>query len=164
LVAEGRPLALLLDVSPDGRQGILRRVHHRGDDDLFLVDLGTGEERLLTPHDSPATFPVARFHPEGRTIYLSSNRDREHAALARIRMRKRERIFDLEVVVARIGAGLADFELSDDGRAVAMVWKLFARSELTFADLPSGRFMPGPPLAAEVAGLDWFRRWLASSV
>lgn len=152
LVAQGRPLVLLLDVSRDNRYGILRRVHYRGDDDLFLVDLGTGEETLLTPHDPPANFVTARFHPDGRTIYLSSNRDREHAALARVRLRTRSRIGTFEVVVAHVGAELAHFELADDGSAVAMVWELAGRSELELFDVASGKTVPGPPLAGEVVG------------
>ncbi len=152
LVAEGRPFVELLDVSHDRRRGILRRVHYRGDEDLFLADLATGEEILLTPHDPPGGFPIARFTPDGRDLYLASNHDREHAALARIRLGPCGTPGSLEVVAAVDGVELETFELAGDGSVAAVVWNVGGRSELSLFDVASGQLLPGPPLAGEVVG------------
>jgi dipeptidyl aminopeptidase/acylaminoacyl peptidase len=149
-VAEGRPVVELLDVSHDRRRGILRRVHYRGDEDLFLVDLTTGEEILLTPHDPPGSFVVARFTPDGRDIYLTADHAREYAALARIRLDPSGTPDPLEMVAARDGVELENFELADDGSVAAVVWNVGGRSELDLFDLASGQLLPGPPLPAEV--------------
>jgi dipeptidyl aminopeptidase/acylaminoacyl peptidase len=150
-IAEGRPVVELLDVSHDRRRAILRRVHYRGDEDLFLVELSTGEEMLLTPHDPPGNFPIARFTPDGRGIYLASNRDHEHAALARIQLSPSGTPGFLEVVAAREEAELEGFELAGDGSVIAAVWNAGGCSELSLVDVASGELLPGPPLVAEVA-------------
>jgi dipeptidyl aminopeptidase/acylaminoacyl peptidase len=151
LIAEGRPVVELLDVSHDCRRGILRRVHYRGDEDLFLVELSTGEEMLLTPHDPPGSFPIARFTPDNRGIYLASNRDHEHAALAHIRLNPSGMPGFLKVVAAREEAELERFELAEDGSVIAVVWNAGGCSELSLFDVASGELLPGPPLMAEVA-------------
>ena len=55
-------------MSRDGRYGILYRMESRSDDNLFLLDLNTGKETLLTPHEGPGSFGEGKFAPDGRTI------------------------------------------------------------------------------------------------
>ncbi len=152
LVADGQPVVELLDVSRDRRLGIVRRVHYRGDEDLYLVDLTTGEEILLTPHDPPGSFPIARFAADGRGVYLVSDHDREHAALAQVPLDRFGKPGPLGVVAARDGVELDRFELADDGSVAAVVWNVGGRSELGLFDVAAAQLLPGPPLAADVVG------------
>lgn len=46
----------ILDVSRDGRFAVVYRLQSRGNDNLFLVDLRTRREKLLTPHEGPGSF------------------------------------------------------------------------------------------------------------
>jgi Tol biopolymer transport system component len=51
------------DVSRDGKTAVLSRLVSRGDNNLQLVDLATGKETLLTPHEDPAASAAASSLP-----------------------------------------------------------------------------------------------------
>ncbi len=149
-------LNTLLDVSRDGRRGTLSRLVSRGNNDVFLLDLGTGGETLLTPHEGPGSFGGGRFSPDGRTVWLSSNGGRDRIALARVRLDAAGRPGPLEVVAARDDAELQEFAIDDAGTTAALVWNVAGRSELSFLDLASGKSTAGPALPSEIGGgLDW---------
>lgn len=138
------------DVSCDGRFAVLSRLAQRGDNDLLLVELATGAELLLTPHEKPATFGGGVLSPDARTIWLSSNAGRDLSAFARIRLAANGRPGPVEVVAARDDAELSLFEVDEAGLTAALVWNVAGRSELAFVDLATGRSRPGPALPAEV--------------
>src|SRR5258708_32193015 len=87
LVIQNRGLGGFIDVSHDGRCALLYRLMNRGSDDLFLVDLSTRQEVLLTPHEGPGSF-YGKFAPNAQVIYLRSDKDRDRAAFARIKLRE----------------------------------------------------------------------------
>jgi dipeptidyl aminopeptidase/acylaminoacyl peptidase len=151
-VAANSGVGHLTDVSRDGARGVLYRQRSRGDDDLFLVDLRRGGETLLTPHEGPGSFAGGRFSPDGSTVYLSSNADRDLIAFARVRLGADGRPGPIEVLAARDDAELDDFALTEDGRTAALFWNVAGRSELALVDLAGGRAEPGPPLPTEVVG------------
>lgn len=138
------------DVSCDGRFAVLSRLAQRGDNDLLLVDLETGAELLLTPHERPASFGGGVFSPDGKTIWLSSNAGRDLAAFARIRLGPNGRPGPVEVVTERADAELSGFEVDEAGLVAALVWNVAGRSELAFVDLATGRSRPGPALPSEI--------------
>lgn len=140
------------DVSRDGRRAVLARLISRGDNDLFLVDLSSGAETLLTPHQKPASFSEGVFSPDGRTILFSSNAGRDTQALARVRLDASGRPGPIEVVAKRDDAELASFEIDDEGRTAALLWNVAGKSELAFLDLATGTGTPGPALPSEIAG------------
>jgi dipeptidyl aminopeptidase/acylaminoacyl peptidase len=168
-VAAGGGAARLSDVSRDGRFALVLRVRQRGDEDVAIVDLQTGREAPLTPHQPPASFGTAVFAPDGMTVYLASNQDRDLAAFARIRL-ARPRPGEppapaaagaagraggaggsgIEVLAARGDAELDDFKLTEDGHTAALLWNAEGRSRLSFLDLDSLRQEPGPALPGEI--------------
>ncbi len=152
LVAEVRGTGGLVDVSRDGRFAVISRLAQRGDNNLSLVDLRGGPERLLTPHEGPGSFGSASFSPDGRTIYLSSNRDRDRIAFARIRLDDNGVPGAIEVMVARDDAELSGFKVDEEGKVAALLWNVAGRSELALVDLATGGLTPGPALPAEIAG------------
>jgi dipeptidyl aminopeptidase/acylaminoacyl peptidase len=152
LVAEVRGTGGLVDVSRDGRFAVIDRLAQRGSNNLGLVDLRGGPERELTPHEGPGSFGSAAFVPDGRTIYLSSNRDSDRAAFARIRLGDDGTPRPIEVVAARDDAELSGLKIDEQGRTAALLWNVAGRSELALVDLATGRSTPGPTLPAEVAG------------
>ena len=139
------------DVSPDGRSAILSRLVSRGDVNLFLVNWADGREALLTPHDGPGSFGRGRFSPDGRTIYLYSNQNRDKVAFARVRLDTLGHPGPIEVMASREDAELQAFEIDQAGTTAALLWNVAGRSALAFVDLATSRETPGPELPAEVA-------------
>jgi dipeptidyl aminopeptidase/acylaminoacyl peptidase len=161
-VAPGGGHAQLSDVSRDGRHGLIQRVRQRGDEDVSIVDLQSGRETLLTPHQPPASFGTAVLAPDGMTVYLASNQDRDLQGFARLRLARPQLGGQpaavagsgpgggIEVLAARADAELDDFKLTEDGHMAALLWNAAGRSQLSFFDLDSLTQEPGPALPGEV--------------
>ncbi len=162
LAARNRGIGSLTDVSRDGKRAVLYRMRSRGDDDLFLVSLSaTGpstDEVLLTRHEPPGQFEGGLFSPDGRTIYLASNKDRDLMAFARVRLDAQGKPGPIEVIAARDDAELEEVTLADDGSVAALLWNASGSSELAFVDLKTGRMQPAPPAPAEIVSEMTFSR------
>ena len=65
------------DIRDDGGAALLERVRNRSNQDVYLLDLLTGAETLLTEHEGPGSFHNARFTPSGDTVYLSTDYERK---------------------------------------------------------------------------------------
>ncbi len=151
LAAQNRGVGSFLDLSRDGKRALLFRLVSRGDDNLYLVDLATSKETLLTPHEGPGSF-AGLFSRDGRTIYLQSNKDRDRVAFARTRLGPDGKPGPIEVLAERPDAELADMELDDAGAKAALLWNAAGRSELEIRDLASSKTIARPKLPAELAG------------
>ncbi|HLK61430.1 MAG TPA: hypothetical protein VKU00_33075, partial [Chthonomonadaceae bacterium] len=152
LVAELGGIGGINDISRDGRYTALYRVVQRGDSNLYLRELATGEEHLLTPHEGPGHFAAAQFSPDGRTLYLLSDDARERIAFARILLDADHRPGRIELLAGRDAAECESFALTEDGSTAALMWNVAGRSELVFMDLATGEVTTGPALPAEMAG------------
>ena len=142
----------LTDLSRDGRRGVLYQMASRGDDDLYLLDLESGETRLLTPHEGTATSGSAHLLPDGRTVYLATDVGRDLHALARLALGETGEPGPLEIVRARDDAGLDSLLVSDDGRTAVLSWNAAGRTELEILDLATGEVTARPEPPAEIAG------------
>src|SRR5580765_4001342 len=69
LLSSNNGLQTVEDVSRDGHRALVSRLRGRGDNDLYLIDLGTHAETLVTPHDPPGSFS-GQLAPDGRSIYM----------------------------------------------------------------------------------------------
>ncbi|HJT59004.1 MAG TPA: S9 family peptidase [Ktedonobacteraceae bacterium] len=150
LAAENKGIGNLTDISRNGQKAILSRMLNRSDDNLFLVDLASGAEVLLTPHEGPGAFGDGYFSPDGQTIYLSSNKNREMIAFARIKLDENGQPGPIEVVAERGDAELQSFDINEDGTTAALIWNVAGRSELAFIDLVTLEEIEGPELPAEI--------------
>jgi dipeptidyl aminopeptidase/acylaminoacyl peptidase len=141
------------DISSDGRFALLRRVHKRGDNDLYLVDLLEHKEILLTPHEGLAQFSghLAR---DGRTVYLAFDRDRDLAGFGRIRIGPDGRAGPIELLASRDDAELQNAKPNRQGSQVVLVWNVAGRTDLSFFDPKTGKLSAGPTLPAEIADAD----------
>ena len=151
LIAENRGIGRLSDLSRDGQRAVLYRMQNRSDDNLFLLELARNTEVLLTPHEEPGSFGGGTFAPDGRTVYLSSNAERELAAFCRIALDEEGQPGPIEVLAARDDAELQEFALSNDGATAALLWNVAGRNELAFLDLVTLEASAGPALPAEIA-------------
>jgi dipeptidyl aminopeptidase/acylaminoacyl peptidase len=144
-------LTQILDVSRDGRRAIVYRLRGRGNNDLFLKDLRTGTETLLTPHEGPGNFDWGRFSPDGRRVYLSSDKGRDRIAFGAIDL-TRSGAPDIRILAERDDAEGERAVLSHDGRRAALVWNVAGRSEIDLLDTATGRVRRGPALPFDVVG------------
>jgi len=151
LVSGNNGLQALEDVSRDGALALIARLRGRGDNDLYLVNLKARTETLVTPHDPPGSFD-GQLAPDGRSIYLSSDKDRDRSAFARIRIDDSGKVSPLQVVTGRDDAELGAFEMNDQGTTAALLWNVAGRNELAFVDLASGKQTAGPKLPGEIVG------------
>ncbi len=151
LAAENPGIGSITDISADGSHVVLTRMVSRGNNNLYLRKLATGEEQLLTPHEGPGSFGGGTFSPDGATVYLSSNAGRDRIAFARVQL-EGEAPGPIEVLVERDDAELQSFEIAPDGQLAALLWNVAGRSELELVALPSLERIPSPELPAEIAG------------
>jgi dipeptidyl aminopeptidase/acylaminoacyl peptidase len=166
LVAENRGIGGFEDLSRDGRWGLLNRLVNRGDNNLYLVELATGKEQLLTPHEGPGSFS-GEFAKDGRAVYLATNAGRDRIAFARLELSADGKPGQVKLLAERADGELGSFTLDDAGTTAALVWNVAGRSELELFDLATGKTKAKPKLPAEIAfGLDFSRdgRSLAMAV
>ena len=152
MVAENKGIGGVQDISRDNRFAIINRLQNRGDNNLYLVEVATGKEALLTPHEGPGSFGSAWFTPDGQTIYFISNKDRDLTAFARVRLGKEGRPGDVEVIAARDDAEAAGSSMNDEGTNLALLWNVAGKNELAFFDIKAGKASPGP---APSRGRSW---------
>ena len=151
-IASNPGIGRISDLSRDGRLAAIWRMRSRGDADVYLRSLETGDESLLTPHEGPATYGGGRFSPDGRTVYLASNTGRDRVAFSRVRLSAAGTPGAEEVVAGRDDADLQSFTITDDGRVAALVWNVAGRNELMFLDLQTLSGARSKPLPAELIG------------
>src|SRR4051794_4278926 len=151
LVSGNKGLQTIEDVSRDGSRALVARLRGRGDNDLYVVNLQSHAEALVTPHEPPGSFDGV-FAPDGRSIYLSSDKDRDKPAFARIDIGSGDRIGTPQIIAARDDAELGGFEIDDRGTTAALLWNVAGRNELALVDLASGKQMAAPKLPGDIAG------------
>ncbi|MEU4875701.1 prolyl oligopeptidase family serine peptidase [Streptomyces sp. NPDC021608] len=131
------------DLSRDGRFALLRRGPR-----------GRREAVVRRTDDSATTFalPVAdadpwigRFSPDGRTLWLRSNVDREYAALLAVALDDDGAAGGISVVAERQGSDLELLALAHDGRTAALAWNAQGASELELVETSPARHSSGRP-------------------
>ena len=164
LSAKNPGIGSITDLSTDGTRAVLYRMESRSSDDLFLVNLTSGEEQLLTEHEGPGSFGGGLFSPDGSVIYLSSNMDMDRTAFARVKIDPQGVPGAIQVIALRSDAELQSFAVTEDGMLAVLLWNTAGRSILEFVDLVTLERSTGPELPAEIAGgLDFSKdgRYLA---
>jgi dipeptidyl aminopeptidase/acylaminoacyl peptidase len=140
------------DLSHDGNWGIVYNQEQRGDENLYLLEIATGHQTLLTPHAPPGTFEPAHFSPDGRTIYLSTNDRRDRLALGRIRLEAPGKPGPIEVIAGRDNSELQEFAIDPKGKFAVVVWNASGLSQIEFLDLATLELKPGFTPLAEIVG------------
>ncbi len=135
IVAEGRPMCQLNDLSPDGRFALVQRSHYRSNNDVVLVDLASGSEALLTEHEGLGSFGFARFAADGRSVYLSSDLGVDRPQLAALDLDETGRPGPLRPLRSREDAGLEVLVLSPDRRKALLSWNCAGSSEVEVVEL-----------------------------
>ncbi|MFB8245702.1 alpha/beta fold hydrolase [Streptomyces sp. NPDC055952] len=147
------------DLSRDGRLALLRR-GPRGRREALVVD--TRDLRITCAlHVADGDPWIGGFSPDGRTVWLRSDHDREFAALYALRLDGRGRRTGLFVAAERPDCGLDVLAVDRDGRGAVLVWNERGVSELEIVALhtaaervdgAAGRTGPGGGATAPAAG------------
>lgn len=134
------------DWAPEGRALIVSRHHSNVNNDLYWVELATGEATLLTPHEGDARFYGANVTPDGGSVYLATDRDGEFLRLARL---------DLATLTPEYLTpddwDVESVELSRDGRYLVASRNVDGYSDLMLFN-GRGRRMPDPRIPEGIVG------------
>jgi dipeptidyl aminopeptidase/acylaminoacyl peptidase len=117
----------IADFSADNKQVLVTKLASRGSNDLYLHDLATKEEKLLTQHEGPGTF-FGEIAPSGE-VYLGSNKDRDLIAFARSSRS------GIQILSEREGAELTGIKLNRAGNTAALIWNESGRSKVSLFDI-----------------------------
>ncbi|MBM3546345.1 MAG: S9 family peptidase [Alphaproteobacteria bacterium] len=138
--------------SPDGKHLAVIEMRGSLDIDLHLLEIATGKmEKLLTPKGEGRHQSV-RFAKDGKSIYLSTDLDRDFLGFARLDLAKRK--------LDWLHAPDWDVELvrpSHDDARVAHVTNVEGYGNLAIRDMASGKDLkielPGPGIVPELTWL-----------
>jgi dipeptidyl aminopeptidase/acylaminoacyl peptidase len=114
---------------------------------VWLFDLSSGKGRQVLPaagsSEPPASHRPVGFSPDGRQLYLLSDRFGEHRALVRLNLADGT----LAPVGPPLGWDVEQAELSPDGQAIALRLNVDGRDELRLLATASGepRALPALP-------------------
>ena len=134
LVATTDGIGTIADVSHDGRSVLLDRLAGRGSNDLYWLDLESGRETLLTPHEGPGSF-VGAFDEAGESVYLATNGGRDRRAFGRITLGPEGSASSIEILTARDDADLQSADRSS--RADPHHYPALGKSTVSTCPTPS---------------------------
>ncbi|MFZ5610141.1 MAG: S9 family peptidase [Pseudomonadota bacterium] len=133
---------LALDWSPNDKWLLLLRFTSVHDSTLYIADVATGIKAPLDAHAGAIGYSDARFAPDGRGVYYTSNAQSDFLHL-------RYRGFDgalLRTLTADIPWNVTQFDISPDGRAIAFAVNEGGAFRLVVRDLASGATLWAPDL------------------
>jgi dipeptidyl aminopeptidase/acylaminoacyl peptidase len=130
-----------LDWSADDSKLLIYNYVSAGEAHLYVMDIATAALTPVSEGDAPASVSGARFTPDGRGVYLISNRDSEFEQLRRVDLATGA----VEILTAHIPWDIESFARTDDGRFLAWVANVDGVSRLTVLDLAK-RAESLPPL------------------
>jgi dipeptidyl aminopeptidase/acylaminoacyl peptidase len=152
-VASGGGVSALVDISRDGKRAVVSRLVSRGDDNLYLIDLATGKETLLTLHDPPGSFGGGKLSPNGSVVYLSSNRDSDKTYFAKVMLGPGGEPLTNQKIGTREDAEVDDFALAPDGSNAFVIFNVAGRNDLAFINLKKPRIELQPlRMAGDILG------------
>ncbi|GAA2959758.1 hypothetical protein GCM10010446_51450 [Streptomyces enissocaesilis] len=132
------------DISADGRFALLRR-GPRGRREAMVVRTTDARTTCAVPVADGDPW-IGRFSPDGRTLWLRSDADREFPALLVATLGAGGECLGLDAVAGRDAAGLELLTVSDDGGSAVLAWNVHGASELEVLTLPiAGQDSGAPP-------------------
>jgi dipeptidyl aminopeptidase/acylaminoacyl peptidase len=132
--------------APNASFLVVSRHHSNLNNDLYRLDVTSGEATLLTPHEGEARFGGACVTPNGESIFLATDRDGDFLRLARLDLSTLE----IEHLTPD-DWDVEEVEISEDGR-----WLAVGRNFEGYSDFMlfsgKGRRVPGPEMPEGIVG------------
>jgi Tol biopolymer transport system component len=119
------------DWSPDDTKLLIANFVSAAESHLYVMDIATAALTPVSEGDDIASVSGARFTPDGRGVYLITDRDAEFEQLRRVDLATGA----VEVLTGHIPWDIDRFERSDDGRYLAWVANVDGVSRLTVIDI-----------------------------
>lgn len=145
----------IVDIQRPANRALISRLVTRGNTNLYLHDLQTHQEILLTPHDGPA-LASGELTPDGSAAYLVHNIGRDRQVVSRIPIDAAGKPGKMTLFAARDDAEADAFTISHDGRRALLSWNVGGRTELELVSLPDGKRAPLRPPPGEVVSISDF--------
>jgi dipeptidyl aminopeptidase/acylaminoacyl peptidase len=116
--------------SPDGTKLLITRQYTNLNNDIFLLDLASGELELLTPHESEAAYHPVGFAGDGHSLYIVTDANSEFRRLAQLDLLTKRIEFltkdewDTECAVLSSDGRYLAFAKNEDGTSRLYVWDI----------------------------------------
>jgi dipeptidyl aminopeptidase/acylaminoacyl peptidase len=121
--------------SPDDRHLLVNRVESNHNQDLFLLDVASGQERRLTPHQGDVQYQSPAWSADGKAVYcVSTAGNRDLLGLARIDLDSGKLTY-----VETLEHGVEAVQASPQGRWLAWLVNVGGQSQLHLRDLKSNQ-------------------------
>jgi len=135
------------DWSPDDALLIVEEYRSANESYLYLADARTGEKRPLTPKTGEKiAYNGARFSPDGKTIYFTSDKGSEFQRLARMDVATGRET----TLTPNLNWDVDEFDISPDGKWIAYIANEDAIGVLHVLDAGTGKEVPAPKLPAGI--------------
>lgn len=141
-VTEAEGSWLPLDFSLDGSKLLVMQFRAADDADLHVIDVKTGERRQLTPKEGKGSVNGAALSPDGRSVYLVTDRYGDFAALYKLDLDKAPPTFEPPSLTKSIRWNVESIELSPDGKTLAVETNEDGYSRLYLLDTKRGTLSP----------------------
>lgn len=151
LIYEGDGWLSLAGWSPDDDRLLLSKAHSSFDQDLYAVDVETGNRTHLTPHEGEARFGRAEWGPDGNAVYCVTDDESDTLRLDRIDCDSVTR----STVVAGGDWNVSSVSIDQESSRVAYTRNVDGYTELTVGEFDSPETIvefPRPSLPDGVAG------------
>jgi dipeptidyl aminopeptidase/acylaminoacyl peptidase len=119
------------DWSPDDTKLLISNFVSANEAHLYVMDIATASLTPVSEGAGPASVSGARFTPDGRSVYVITNRDSEFEQLRRVDLVTGT----VEILTGHIPWDIDSFARSDDGRYLAWVANVDGLSRLTVLDV-----------------------------
>lgn len=127
-----------LDWSRDNNSLLVGNYVSANESYVWLVDVASGSKKLLTPKVSgnQIAYGDARFSPDGKGVFLTTDRDSEFQRLAYLDLSTLQPTY----LTTDINWDVNGFDLSDDGKTIAFVANEDGVGKLYLMDVGSRRY------------------------
>lgn len=144
-----------VDWTPDDTAVLALQTISVSESYLWRVDVATGEKTLLTPKGpGPVSYAHATLARDGRTVYLTTDRDSDFLRLARLDLSSGT----VAVLTGRVNGDVEEFALSPDESVIACVVNQDGLGVLHLLDVATGQERQAPKLATGiVSNIRWHR-------
>ena len=125
-------------------------VRQRSDSEVYLIQVQSKKQDLLTPHAGSAEYYSPHFGLNDNEIYLISNHE-DKDALYKIMVTK-DGIGPIQTIMKKEDSILEFIQISQDKKFIALCWNSAGKNSLEILDLNSLNVLHTPELPTEVIG------------
>ncbi|WP_336329751.1 S9 family peptidase [Haloarcula sp. CGMCC 1.2071] len=150
LVWEGDGWLSVGGFSPDGERLLVSEAHSSFDQDIYVLDIDSGDLSHLTPHEGKVRYTSASWGPDGDSVYLVTDAESDTLELARLSLDG-----DLDVVRSDDQWNIDGVALDEDSGRLVYSRNVDGYNELTVGELTGPTTIetfPTPDLPGGLAG------------